>query len=290
MELSQLKMFKAVAQTGSIVKASERLHCVPSNITTRLKQLENEFGTQLFIRHGRGLVISPDGITFLRYVDQILGLCDEACDALGPAASPTGPLKIGAIESFATARLPKLLADYHARYPSVDIEFSTGTWPMLIKAVSDLQLDGAIIAVKPDQPDINFLEIYQEALVVVAHASLGRVSCAHDLLHQPIFMWPVGCPYRAALTHWLSLHQVEVQITSIASYATILACVSAGAGITLLPKAVYEQFSGIGNLQCYCFNDLLPIHSYFIWNQRIRHHPARQAWIDLLKASTSHEL
>ena len=63
---------------------------------------------------------------------------------------------------------------------------------------------------------------------------------------------------------------------------------SAGAGITLLPKAVYEQFSGIGNLQCYCFNDLLPIHSYFIWNHRIRHHPARQAWIDLLKASTNH--
>lgn len=56
MELSQLRMFRAVAQTGSIVKASERLHCVPSNITTRLKQLEDELGTQLFIRHGRGLV------------------------------------------------------------------------------------------------------------------------------------------------------------------------------------------------------------------------------------------
>ena len=141
MELSQLKMFKAVAQTGSIVKAAERLHCVPSNITTRLKQLESELDTQLFIRHGRGLVISPDGITFLSYVDQILGLCDEACHALDPTASPTGPLKIGAIESFATARLPKLLADYHDRYPSVDIEFSTGTWQMLIKAVSDLQLE-----------------------------------------------------------------------------------------------------------------------------------------------------
>lgn len=55
MELSQLKMFKAVADAGSIVRASEQLHCVSSNITTRIKNLEDELNTQLFLRPGHWL-------------------------------------------------------------------------------------------------------------------------------------------------------------------------------------------------------------------------------------------
>ena len=61
MELAQLKMVRAVAQTGSVAQAALQLHCVPSNITTRIKQLENELGTPLFIRAGRGLAISAAG-------------------------------------------------------------------------------------------------------------------------------------------------------------------------------------------------------------------------------------
>ncbi len=65
MELTQLKMVQAVARSGSIARAAEQLHCVPSNITNRLKQLESELGTALFTRIGRGLKISPAGEIFL---------------------------------------------------------------------------------------------------------------------------------------------------------------------------------------------------------------------------------
>jgi DNA-binding transcriptional LysR family regulator len=54
MEFAQLAMFKAVADQGSIVRAAELLHCVPSNITNRIKLLERELGVSLFIRKGRG--------------------------------------------------------------------------------------------------------------------------------------------------------------------------------------------------------------------------------------------
>lgn len=90
MELSQLVMFKAVADQGSIVRASERLHCVPSNITNRIKLLEQELGVLLFIRKGRGLVISPSGRLFLGYVNKILSLCEESQRALDPLSAPSG--------------------------------------------------------------------------------------------------------------------------------------------------------------------------------------------------------
>ncbi|MEX5538855.1 LysR family transcriptional regulator, partial [Pseudomonas syringae] len=73
MELAQPKMVRAVAQTGSVAQAALQLHCVPSNITTRIKQLESELGTPLFIRAGRGLAISAAGEIFLDYCERILG-------------------------------------------------------------------------------------------------------------------------------------------------------------------------------------------------------------------------
>ncbi len=64
MDLVQLKMFCAVAECGSIVKAAEQLHRVPSNLTTRLKQLEEEMTSPLFIREKQRLRLSPIGHDF----------------------------------------------------------------------------------------------------------------------------------------------------------------------------------------------------------------------------------
>ena len=50
MDLTHLRMFCSVAETGSVARAAELLHRVPSNLTTRLRQLEQELGTDLFIR------------------------------------------------------------------------------------------------------------------------------------------------------------------------------------------------------------------------------------------------
>jgi DNA-binding transcriptional LysR family regulator len=111
MELAQIRMFKTVAELGSIARAAEVL-CVPSNITARIKSLEAELGVALFLREGRGLRISPSGQTFLAYASKILALTAEAKRAVDPAAEPFGPLRIGAIESSATGRLPRLLAKF----------------------------------------------------------------------------------------------------------------------------------------------------------------------------------
>lgn len=77
MDLTQLEMFNAVALTGSITQAAAKVHRVPSNLTTRIRQLEADLGVSLFIRENQRLRLSPAGIT-LRYSQQILALVDEA--------------------------------------------------------------------------------------------------------------------------------------------------------------------------------------------------------------------
>lgn len=283
MELSQLRMLKAVCDTGSVARAAETLHCVPSNITARLKSLERELGTSLFFREGRGLRISPAGQIFLEYATRILSLAEEARRAIAPSNTPSGPLRIGAIESSATGRLPQLLARYHAQFPQVSLELSTGTWAQLLDDISHHRLDGAIVAVDVERPGLKRAVMYREDLVLIAADSLGPLRSAADLQGLAIFMWPVGCPYRLALEQWL-LRQGQAQpITSIASYGAIVGCVSAGAGVSLVPRGIYERYRQGAGWTGYEFPELAGVDNLFYWNENAGRHPAREAFLAMLE-------
>ena len=88
-DLAALEIFKTVAEQGGIAKAAARLHRVPSNVTTRVKQLEERLGTKLFHRGHRRLVLSTEGKRLLGYADRLLHLSSEAEAALGSGA-PAG--------------------------------------------------------------------------------------------------------------------------------------------------------------------------------------------------------
>lgn len=123
MDLTQLRMFCSVAETGSVARAAELLHRVPSNLTTRLRQLEQELGTDLFIREKQRLRLSPMGHNFLCYANRILALSEEAL-SITHAGEPAGTFALGSMESTAATRLPTLLAAYHQRYPQVSCRWS----------------------------------------------------------------------------------------------------------------------------------------------------------------------
>src|SRR3989449_5558242 len=91
-DLTALEIFKTVAEQGSITKAAARLHRVQSNVTTRVKQLEERLGAQLFLRQHRRLVLSPQGKRLLGYADRLLHLSSEAETALRNG-TPAGTLR-----------------------------------------------------------------------------------------------------------------------------------------------------------------------------------------------------
>lgn len=82
MEFSQLRIFQAVAEEGSVTRAAERLHRVPSNLSTRLRQLEEQLGVELFLRERQRLQLSPAGKVLLDYAHRLTSLRDEALAAV----------------------------------------------------------------------------------------------------------------------------------------------------------------------------------------------------------------
>lgn len=284
MELYQLQMFQTIVECGSMAKAATRLHCVPSNITARIKQLEEELNTPLFHREGKTLQLTASGEIFLKHCQNILTLCDEAKRSVHPDAPPSGILRIGAIESCAITRLPKLLAQFHQYYPQVSVQITTGTWKQLLLDVSQHKLDGAIVAGSVDFPLLDQFKMYQENMLLITPLSMPDLTTQEDLIGKEIFMWTEGCPYRAALEAWLKLKNIVLPITSITSYATIIGCVSAGSGISLVPQSVYTQYQAISAIKAYRFEELFSIPSHFFWHKQLKHHKARNAFIELIQS------
>ncbi|RWP88995.1 MAG: LysR family transcriptional regulator [Mesorhizobium sp.] len=248
MDLADLRIFRMVVREGGITKAAEKLFRVQSNVTTRIRQLEEDLGVRLFIREGRRLQVSPAGLRLVVYADRLLALAEEARTAvLDPR--PRGKLRLGAMESTAAARLPGLLAEYHARYPEVEIQLRTGNPQVLAAAMLAGEVDAALAAEPLADAPFEKQAAFREELVIVSAASRGSIEDRSDM-PKTMIAFEHGCPHRRRLEEWYARRGfMAEQIVELGSYHAMLGCVAAGMGIALMPKSVLKGFPESGRLQ-----------------------------------------
>jgi len=130
---------------GGVTRAAQRLHRVQSNVTTRIRQLEDDLGVGLFLRQGKRMQLAPAGRALLDYAEQILTLSERARAAVQDRA-PRGLFRLGAMESTAAVRLPRPLAAYSRRYSDVRLELRTGNPTQLATAILSDEIDAALVA------------------------------------------------------------------------------------------------------------------------------------------------
>ena len=238
MDLVELKIFKAVAEQGGVTRAAAALHRVQSNVTTRVKQLEERLGTQLFHRQGRRLVLSAEGKVLLGYAERLLRLSAEAQSALQGRA-PQGVLKIGALESTAATRLPPVLARYHHAHPAVRLELVTGTTGALVDKVLREELEAAFVAEPFAAGGLAQQHVFTEELILITPRAHAPVRSPEDLEQRTVLAFAPGCSYRRRLEDWLGRSNIVAErVMEYGSYHAIVACVAAGGGIAVVPKSV----------------------------------------------------
>ncbi len=239
-DLQALEIFKAVVDCGGVTRAAAQLHRVPSNITTRLKQLEERLGTKLFHRHSRKLLLSTEGKLLLTYAERLLHLSSEAELALR-SGKPRGKLRVGTLESTAAARLPPVLARYHRANPEVQIELVTGTSCGLLDQVSRYAIDAAFVAGRFEPEGLEMMPVFLEKLVLIAPKEITKIKNAEDIQGMTVIAFATGCSYRRTLEEWLARSKVTPErVLEFGSYHAIVACVAAGTGIALVPHSVVD--------------------------------------------------
>lgn len=249
LSLSALAIFRAVAREGGVVAAAASLHRVPSNVSTRLRQLEETVGAALFRRGRRGLTLTDEGRTLLRYAERMLALSDEAVDALRPER-PAGPFRIGAMESTATSRLPRHLSAYHARYPDVELHIETETAGRLASRLKAGAVDAIFVAEPLTLEGAESEPVFEERLMLVLPGSFPDPATPRALDGATVVAFEEGCAYRRYLEEWLVEADVRPQgFLSVASYPAILACVAAGTGFAVVPRSVLDVISTAGEFR-----------------------------------------
>ena len=240
MDLAELKIFKAVAEHGGVTRAATALNRVQSNVTPRVKQLEERLGTRLFHRQGRRLVLSAEGRVLLGYADRLLQLSSEAQAALLKQA-PQGALRLGALESTAATRLPALLARYHREHPGVRLALVTGTTGALVDKLQREEIEAAFVAEPFDARNLEMRHAFTEELVLISPRGHPRIASPKDLGERTVLAFTTGCSYRRRLESWLGRSSVVAErVMEYGSYHAIVACVAAGGGIAAVPRAVLK--------------------------------------------------
>lgn len=239
MDAADLRLFEAVARTGGIGRAAAELHTVQSNVTARVKALEEELGTPLFVRHSRGVALSSAGRRLLPYAARIANLITEAKRAAVDDGEARGPLVLGTLETASALRLPRILAAFAAAHPSVDLTIVTGTSAELIEQVRAAKLDGAFVAGPVRHPELAEEVMFREELVLL---TAPRVRGWADLANRSdlkLIVFRAGCSYRERLEAMLAERGiVGVRQMEFGTLDGILGCVAAGIGISMLPRGV----------------------------------------------------
>lgn len=244
-----LLVFLAVVEEGSITRAAMRLGYVPSNVTARIRQLETELHTTLFVRHSRGMTLAPPGHMLRPYAAKMRHVLNEAVLALEDSATPQGALVVGALETTAAVRLPKLLAAYHRQYPQVDLTLVTGPTYQLVEDVLQYKLEGAFVSGPVTHPDLHQEAVFHEHLVLIAEPHTGDLQ---SLQSKPLLVFRAGCSYRAKLEQWWASDGIlRPKIMEFGTLEAILGGVSAGLGVSLLPQSVVHQWETEDMLRSY---------------------------------------
>ena len=242
MDAADLRVFEAVARLGGMGRAAAELNTVQSNVTARVRALEDELGTPLFRRHARGVTLTDAGRRLLPFAARIRGLLDDARRAACDDGTPAGPLIIGSLETTAAIRLSPLLSAYAAAYPRVDLTLRTGTTCELVEHVLQHRLEGAFVCGPVQHPELHTEAVFREQLVALTApgvADLDALTRGGDLR---IVVLRASCSYRLRLEAMLARRGViGPRLLEFGTLDAILACVGAGLGITLLPRALAED-------------------------------------------------
>ncbi len=241
MDLASLRIFKAVVEEGGVTRAAERLHRVQSNVTTRIRQLEEDLGVDLFIREGKRMHLSPAGQMLLDYAERMLSLAEEAREAVQDPR-PRGLFRLGAMESTAAVRLPGPLSEYHRRHPEVELTLRTGNPKQLATAILAGEIDAAFVAEPAADAPFERVVAFREDLVLVAKA--GHPPITEDSpVPETIIAFEHGCPHRSRLEDWFAARgEMPAHTIQLSSYHAMLGCVVVGMGVALLPSSVLNTF------------------------------------------------
>jgi LysR family transcriptional regulator, hydrogen peroxide-inducible genes activator len=250
MELHQLRYACAVAETGSFSRAAERCQIAQPSLSQQVLKLEEELGTKLFDRLGRGIRLTESGRAFLPHARAVLEQVDLArASVTADESAIRGSVTVGAIPTIAPYLIPRYTADFTKRYPEARLRIVEETTPVLIEGLRDLSIDFALLALPLRHKDLHLQPIRTEPLLAALPknhplASNDFLTLAQLRGESFVLLRDGHCFRDLSLSICRSANVNPNIAFESGQFSSILGMVAAGIGLSLVPDMAVDRNAG----------------------------------------------
>lgn len=241
MDSNLLKVFVAVAGEKSITLGAKKLGFAQSNVTSRIKQLEKSVGYNLFHRVPKGVILTQEGEKLYKHAVDIVRKVEDAILDMQNLEEQK-KLIIGSTDCNAAVRISPFLMKLHEDYPNMQLELLTATTREMTKMLLEYKVDIAFLSGEPRDSELMILQKIEEEVAILEPKDGNTPNV--------ILSFKEGCAYDDFLKNRYIQDGISVEKSlSFGSLETILACVKAGMGRTLLPVNLVNKLGFINDLK-----------------------------------------
>lgn len=237
--LRGLRVFEAVAATGSFSRAGEQMGMTQSAVSQQIRQLEEEIGAKVFDTQARPIRMTEAGAELLRHARVILAQLSVAEDALSTLHGDLrGALHVGVVTP-GQYFVPRILASFRLQFPELRLKLSTGRRDQLLGLLAERQLDLVVGGYPAAEADVEIDVFARHPHVIVAAAGHPLAAERHipwsALSQQTFILREPGSATRSFLEHLLQMQRLQVRSdVELQSNEAVKAAVMAGLGVSFV--------------------------------------------------------
>jgi DNA-binding transcriptional LysR family regulator len=254
LDLRQLEIIRAIAETGSFTAAGHKLHVSQSAISRQILLLEDELKEPVFLRVGRRIRITPAGEALLQLSHRVFqDLRDTIASITDSQESLRGQVRLLGGMTVCLYVFPPLLAEIKRQHPNVDLKLITGSSERLVSHLRAGTGDLAFLTLPIDHPDMVTVPVMQEELMLVTGAkhplARKRKILPQDLVRQPFVLFEPESNTRRVIDEFFMTSRIEPQIVMETENVEIIkAMVRNGVGISIIPFQAVSRDVSSGHL------------------------------------------
>ncbi|MEK3714679.1 MULTISPECIES: selenium metabolism-associated LysR family transcriptional regulator [unclassified Paenibacillus] len=258
MNFHQLHIFYTVSERGSFSAAAQTLHMTQPAVTMQIQALEDYFGTKLFDRSTKKIILTEAGLTLMPFAVRSMQLMRETDQAMSAFTHMLeGRLMLGASLTIGEYVLPRLLGPFGKEYPHISIMMKVMNTSQIMDEIHKHQLNFGLIEAPVSHPDMVIEPVMGDELkLIVPHehplAAQAEVTLAQALAY-PFVLRERGSGTRRVMEEQLEangLAPAAMQIVmELGSTGAVKSAVEAGLGITIISTSSVKHEVALGLLK-----------------------------------------
>jgi DNA-binding transcriptional LysR family regulator len=256
MDLRQLEILQAIAETGSFTACGRKLHVSQSAISRQILLLEEELGEPLFLRVGRQVRMTPAAESLVQLGQRVFLDVRETVGAITDRTRDLrGTLRLSGGMTVCLYVFPPLLKRLRRVHPHLDVRLTVAMAGRSVQEIRGGRVDAGLLTLPVEESDLVTVPVLREELLLVTTPThplaRRRKVTPRDLDGQPFVLFEVGSATRKVIDQFFATEKIEPTIVMDTENVEIIkAMVKTGMGIGIVPYQAVAREVRAGQLFC----------------------------------------